>query len=254
MLHSLNRTVRTTVIASALALFAATPALADSIFFEATIDGPQSIATGATPPETRTGTGFASLELNLDTGLLFFDISFQGLIGADVTPNSPFNGSGLLVAHFHVGDRVTNGPIPVGILDTARDANNMLLPALAPNVMGPGFTSALGPDVNGDGMPDLVFTGATSGRFTGFVDIFGLADANGNLRAGVSAQTFLNSFLVDVGQDTNAYINLHTFNNINGEIRGQIVRVAQPRQVAEPVSGGLLALGLAALAFRKRRS
>ena len=89
---------------------------------------------------------------------------------------------------------------------------------------------------------------------TGFVDIFGLADANGNLRAGVSAQQFLNAFLVDVGQDTNAYLNIHTFNNVNGEIRGQIVRVAAPRQVPEPVTGGLFALGLAALAFRKRWS
>jgi hypothetical protein len=245
MLHSFTRTVRATVIASALALFAATPALADSVFFEAVIDGAQSIATNSTDPASRTGTGFASLELNTDTGILFFDITFQGLVGTDITPApaNPFNGFGLLVAHFHVGDRMTNGPIPVGILDTARDANNMLIPQLAPNVMGPGFAN-----VNG------VFMGATSGRFTGFVDIFALADANGNLRAGVSAQTFLNSFLVDVGQDANVYINLHTFNNINGEIRGQVVRVAQPRQVPEPVTGGLFALGLAALAFRKRWS
>jgi hypothetical protein len=243
MLHQLHRIARTTVIASGLALFAATPALADSIFFEATIDGAQSIATNSTDPASRTGTGFASLELNTDTGLLFFDITFQGLVGTDITPMNAFNGFGLLVAHFHVGNRTQNGPIPVGILDTARDANNMLIPQLAPNIMGPGFAN-----VNG------VFVGATSGRFTGFVDIFGLADANGNLRAGVSAQTFLNSFLVDVGQDTNVYINLHTFNNINGEIRGQVVRVAQPRQAPEPVTGGLLALGLAALAFRRRWS
>lgn len=248
MLHCLNRAARTAVIASAFALFVASPALADSLFFEATIDGAQSIATNSTDPASRTGTGFASLELNIDTGLLFFDISFQGLVPTDITPMNGLNGAGLLVAHFHVGDRMTNGPIPVGILDTARDANNVLIPQLAPNVMGPGFTST----VDANGVP--TFMGATSGRFTGVVDIFGLADANGNLRAGVSAQTFLNSFLVDVGQDTNAYINLHTFNNINGEIRGQIVRVAQPRQVAEPVSGGLLLLGLGALALRKRRS
>jgi hypothetical protein len=249
MLSCLHRTARTAVIAAALALFAASPALADSLFFEATIDGAQSIATNSTDPASRTGTGFASLELNIDTGILLFDISFQGLVANDITPMNPFMGAGLLVAHFHVGDRVTNGPIPVGILDTARDASNVLIPQLAPNVMGPGFTSMLA----ADGVT-RVFSGATSGRFTGFVDIFGLADANGNLRAGVSAQSFLNSFLVDVGQDANAYINLHTFNNINGEIRGQIVRVAQPRQVPEPVGAGLLALGMAALAFRKRWS
>ena len=253
MLSCLHRTARAAVVASALALFTASPALADSLFYEAVIDGAQSIATNSTDPASRTGTGFASLELNLDTNLLFFDISFQGLVATDITPMNGLNGAGLLVAHFHVGNRMTNGPIPVGILDTAQ-VNGVLSPKLAPNVMGPGFTSTLGPDLNGDGMPDRVFTGATSGRFTGFVDIFGLVDANGNLRANVSPQTFLNSFLVDVGQDTNAYINLHTFNNINGEIRGQIVRVAGPRQVPEPVTGGLFALGLAALAFRKRWS
>src|SRR5262245_54325700 len=117
MLHRLNHTIRATVLTSAFALFAATPALADSLFFEATIDGAQSIATNSTDPASRTGTGFASLELNVDTGILFFDINFQGLVGTDITPMNPFNGFGLLVAHFHVGDRMTNGPIPVGILD-----------------------------------------------------------------------------------------------------------------------------------------
>jgi hypothetical protein len=249
MLYCFHRTARTAVIASALALFAASPALADSAFFEAVIDGAQSIATNSTDPASRTGTGFASLELNDDTGQLFFDISFQGLVAQDITPMNGLNGAGLLVAHFHVGDRVTNGPIPVGILDTARDANNVLIPSLAAGVMGPGFTSALA----ADGVT-RVFTGATSGRFTGIIDLASLADANGNLRAGVSLNAFLAAFDVPVGSDTGAYINLHTFNNINGEIRGQIVRVAQPRQVPEPVSGGLFALGLAALAFRKRWS
>ena len=242
MLHAMHRTaraLRTAVIASALVVSTATPALADSIFFTSTLNGESSIAAMSTPLETRTGTGFATLELNTDTGLLFFDLSFQGLIGTDITDGPGLMGSGLLVAHFHVGDRNANGPIPVGILDTGRDANNVLIPVLAPNVMGPGFTVT-----NGIG------TGATSGRFTGVIDIFGLADANGNLRAGVSAQTFLNSFLVDVGQDANVYLNIHTFNNINGEIRGQVVRVAE---LPEPLSAGLLVLGLAALAWRKRQ-
>lgn len=234
-LHRTARALRTAVIASAFVVSTATPALADSLFFTANIDGAQSIATNSTDPASRTGTGSATLELNIDTGQLFFDISFQGLVADDITPMNGLNGGGLLVAHFHVGDRTQNGPIPVGILDTGRDANNMLIPVLAPGVMGPGFN-------------------VTSGRFTGIIDIFGLADANGNLRAGVSAQTFLNSFLVDVGQDTNVYINLHTFNNINGEIRGQVVRVAELPQAPEPLGAGLLAFGLVALAWRRRLS
>ena len=194
------------------------PASADLIQFTSFIDGAQSIAMPSIGD--RNGTGSATLTLDTDTGILAFDISFEGLIADDI---GGLAGAGLLVAHFHVGDRTTNGPIPVGLFDGSA--------GLAPGVMG----------------TDML--GATSGRFFGSIDIFGLADQNGLLRNNVLAQDFFDAFLTDPGQDANVYINIHSFNNPAGEIRGQVVRV---NEVAEPA--GLALLGLALLGLARRRA
>ncbi len=64
-------------------LLAAGPASADIIDFTVDLDAAQSLATGeATPGSTGSGTG--TLQLDTDTGIVSYDISWGGTQGAEI--------------------------------------------------------------------------------------------------------------------------------------------------------------------------
>jgi hypothetical protein len=207
------------------------------IRFIARLDGAQSEAVNSTNISTRTGTGMGFVTFDLVTGALTLEASFQGLIPNDITLGDPavnpdgttpapgtingnsLMGGGLFLFHFHVGARGKNGPIPVDII--AR-------PGPVPGVVT-------------DPSP---LQGQAAGRVTGVFNINDIAAATivpgSNPPMMKPAGILLNGVPVDGRDDDirdpfclrcgfiegilsgNAYLNIHTFNNPFGEIRGQL--------------------------------
>lgn len=197
------------------------------IRFSAQLDGAQSVAINSTALETRTGTGTASIVFDPVSGDLSYDISFQGLIAEDITLGDPainpdgtptppgtingnaLPGGGLFLLHFHVGAPGANGPIPVDIVAQTGPAVGVLTTD-----------------------PTPIQTAAT-GRVTGMVNIFDLA-VDGFLLNGVPVDgrddgirdpDCVQCGLVEAFLSNNVYVNIHTFNNPFGEIRGQALAV-----------------------------
>ena len=194
------------------------------IRFTAQLDGLQSEAINSTALETRTGTGTADILFDPITGDLSYEVSFQGLIGEDITLGDPavnpdgstpppmtvngnsLPGGGLLLLHFHVGAPGVNGLIPIDIIGTGSQPD-------------PGVLTI-------DPTP---IARATAGRVTGKVNIFDRA-MNGFLLNGVPVDVrdddirdpdCLGCGLIEAFLSNNVYVNIHTFNNPFGEIRGQ---------------------------------
>jgi hypothetical protein len=202
----------------------AAPKRANPIRFVANLNGAQSEAVNSTDISTRTGTGTGFVVFDPTTGDLTLDASFQGLIATDITLGDPavnpdgttpapgtingnsLMGSGLLLFHFHVGAPGKNGPIPIDII----------------NGMGnrPGVVTD---------PPSL--RGLAAGKVTGTFNAFALA-TNGVLLNGVPVDGrddgIRDPFCLKCGfiegiLSGNAYLNIHTFNNPFGEIRGQLI-------------------------------
>ncbi len=217
---------------------AAAPKRGNPIRFVAKLNGAQSEAVNSTDISTRTGTGTGLVVFDPTTGALTLEASFQGLIPNDITLGDPavnpdgstpgpgtingnsLPGGGLFLFHFHVGAPGKNGPIPVDII--AR----------------PGPV----PGVTTDPSP---LQGQAAGRVTGVFNINDIAAATivpgSNPPAPKPAGILLNGVPVDGRDDGirdpfclkcgfiegilsgNAYLNIHTFNNPFGEIRGQLI-------------------------------
>ena len=186
----------------------------------------QSIAMNSTPLETRmAGTGFASVFFDPVTGDLDYDIEFDGIRTDDYTMCEPFtnldgtptpnmtpsgcnlSGGGLSLLHFHVGAVAQNGPIPIDIV--------------AQNGPAIGVTSVEPNPIQMQG----------KGRVTGRVNVFDLAGPDNvllnNVRVGDSNEditdaTCLTCSFIPAMLSGNVYVNIHTFNNPFGEIRGQL--------------------------------
>jgi len=202
--------------------------------FIAQVDGAQSVAVNSTPLETRQGTGRAEIVLNLRTLELAYAAEFQGISVEDFTPadfvpsgptadatrpsgaNVP--GGGVSLVHFHVGSRGNNGPIPVDILGQNGPAEGVI--ATEPAM--------------------LQMAGA--GRVIGRVNLNQMADADGMLLNGVRLGS-ADEECADVAGTTCAFIpallsdrtyfNIHTFNNLFGEARGQILLQGAPAPSSE---------------------
>jgi hypothetical protein len=195
------------------------------IRFTASLDGAQSNAINSTALETRQGTGSAVVTFDPLTGDLSYDIQFEGLIAEDITLGPPrinpdgtptppgtvsgndLPGGGLFLLHFHVGFESVNGPIPVDIV------------------------AQTGPAVGVISTDPTPIQRAAAGRVIGAVNIFDLA-TNGFLLNGVPVDGrddgirdagcarcgLIEAFLLNA-----AYVNIHTFNNPFGEVRGQLI-------------------------------
>ncbi len=211
---------------------------ANPIRFVATLNGAQSEAVNSTDISTRTGTGSGFVVFDPISGDLSLDASFQGLIATDITTGDPavnpdgttpapgtingnsLPGGGLFLFHFHVGAPGKNGPIPVDII--------------ARNGPVPGVTTVPSP-----------LQGQAAGSVTGTFNIFDIAASTtvpgSNPPVAKPAGILLNGVPVDGRDDDirdpfclrcgfiegilsgNAYLNIHTFNNPFGEIRGQLI-------------------------------
>ena len=220
------------------AMAPAAPRRANPIRFVANLDGAQSEAVNSTDISTRTGTGTGFVVFDPTTGALTLEASFQGLIANDITLGDPavnpdgttpgpgtingnsLPGGGLFLFHFHVGAPGKNGPIPVDII--AR-------PGPVPGVVT-------------DPSP---LQGQAAGRVTGTFNINDIAAATtvpgSNPPVPKPAGILLNGVPLDGREDAirdpfclrcgfiegilsgNAYLNIHTFNNPFGEIRGQLI-------------------------------
>jgi hypothetical protein len=196
--------------------------------FIALMDADQSIAINSTSRATRNGTGTALVTFDPLSGDLSYDITFRDLIGPDITVLPPggdptvnpdgsiaapgtingfsLPGGGLFLLHFHVGAVGFNGPIPVDIVARTGPAIGVLTTDPTP------------------------IQGATAGRVTGRVNIFDLA-MNGFLlnNVPVDGRNDADNNATGVGDgfiegilSGNAYVNIHTFNNPFGEVRGQL--------------------------------
>jgi hypothetical protein len=225
------------VLGAFAAAVACLPALAraDSQLFMAMLNGEQSIAMNSTPLATRTGTGMGMVSIDVDTGNVEVMLSFQGLINSDITKGTPgttpqtrsgnnVEGFGLVVAHFHVGSPTANGAIPVNLIGN----NNMD----GLNGKAAGIVA----------QPDPIQS-ATSGVISGRLNIRTLAAMNmGTLLAGIPLDgrndNLRNPQCTDCGfieaiLSNNTYLNLHTLNNLSGEIRGQLLRIDMQGPSAE---------------------
>jgi hypothetical protein len=208
------------------------------IRFVAKLDGAQSEAVNSTNISTRTGTGTGFVVFDPVSGDLTLEASFQGLIANDITLGDPavnpdgtmpgpgtingnaLMGGGLFLFHFHVGAPGKNGPIPVDII--------------AANGPVPGVVTDPSP-----------LQRQAAGRVTGTFNINDIAAATvvpGSAPPRAKpAGILLNNVPVDGRNDNirdpfclrcgfiegilsgNAYLNIHTFNNPFGEIRGQLI-------------------------------
>jgi hypothetical protein len=216
----------------------APPTRGNPIRFVAKLDGAQSEAVNSTDISTRTGSGMGFVSFDPVSGALTLEASFQGLIANDITLGDPavnpdgstpgpgtingnaLMGGGLFLFHFHVGAPGKNGPIPVDII--------------APNGPVPGVTTDPSP-----------LQRQAAGRVTGTFNINDIGAATvvpgSNPPRAKPAGILLNGVPIDGREDTirdpfclrcgfiegmlsgNAYLNIHTFNNPFGEIRGQLI-------------------------------
>jgi hypothetical protein len=236
------------------------------IRFSASLDGIQSVAINSTALETRQGTGSAVVTFDPISGDLAYDITFENLIAEDITlgpaginpdgmPTPPgtvsgnnLPGGGLFLLHFHVGVEAANGPIPVDIVAQTGPAVGVLTTDPTP------------------------IQRAAAGRVTGAVNIFDLA-TDGILLNGVPADgrddgirdaACIRCGLIEAFFQNDVYINIHTFNNPFGEVRGQLIADGcasfintidglQTAIEAEPVVRAEVRLALAELALARDR-
>lgn len=214
------------------------PKRGNPIRFVANLDGAQSEAVNSTDISTRTGTGTGFVVFDPTTGDLTLQASFQGLIATDITTGDPavnpdgtmprpgtingnsLAGGGLFLFHFHVGAPGKNGPIPVDII-----AANGPVPGVV-TVPSPLQRQAAG-SVTGTFNINTIAASATVpgsnppvakpvGILLNGVPLDGRNDDIRDpfcLRCG-----FIEGIL-----SGNAYLNIHTFNNPFGEIRGQLI-------------------------------
>jgi hypothetical protein len=202
------------------------------IRFTARLDGLQSASINSTPVETRTGSGVAVLSVDAVTGELAIELSFQGLIGEDITLGDPdinpdgsipapgtvngnrFDGAGLFLVFLHVGAPGFNGPIAIDIVDAQGVTD--------------GFIAQPNPIV-----------GATAGSIFGKINLFERA-MDGMLINGVPLdgrsddvrdRNCLQCGLIEALLSGNAYVDIWTFNNPFGEIRGQLHADGCPGQL-----------------------
>ena len=230
--------IRTTAIGTvALAVATlATAAHSEPTVFMTKLTPEASVARNSTPIETRAdGTGVGVVMYDPATDQFEFMLSFEGLVATDITTDPPsmdpqmrsgnnFNGAGLLVAHIHVGALQNNGPIPVDFVGmNLMDGRN----GLADGIMA---------------TPNPIQM-ATQGMVAGRLNLRDLAARNmGMLQAGIPLDGPGPS-MTDPGclrcgfkqaiMTNNTYLNIHTFNNPFGEIRGQLV--AQSCQIRSGV-------------------
>jgi hypothetical protein len=192
----------------------------------ARLDAFQSIANNSTPIETRVnGNGIAEVLFDPISGNLSYQIQFQGIRTDDYTMGDPainedgspivpgtrngrsLMGGGVSLVHFHVGAPSFNGQIPVDIV--------------GPNGAAAGVQS----------IEPSPIANAGAGRITGMVNVRNLADANGRLLNNVplgevddaiTDPSCLTCGFIPAMLTNNTYVNIHTFNNPFGEIRGQL--------------------------------
>lgn len=206
--------LRTILLTSLVALFAATTAHADTILFANLTnsqENPPVTPTTAAGAPRPVSFGTAAFVLNdARTAMTFtatiFNIDFTGVQTTDVNDN-------LTVAHIHAGPNVTpttNGPVVWGFFGTPFNDTT-------PN--------------------DIVFTAFTSGVGG---TISGKWDAPEGNNTTLSAQ--LGNIL-----EGRSYINFHTVQFGGGEVRGAITPVPEPTTML------LLGTGLAGIAAKVRR-
>ena len=168
------------------------------------------LAEGAPDPTGSAASGRAELTLSADGQTLSYSIRVSGVdFGAfigDGTPQTADTGDDVTRLHFHNGPRGQNGPVVFGLIDPAHDPDDLEIV-----LNGDGSTTISGAwevtDTDADAM------------LTDFVD---------EIRSAGS------------GEDVELYLNLHTEEFPDGEIRGQIVATQPPTIEFEPDSADLI--------------